>query len=83
MLTHVFSFTNSHFCSFENLLVKFTFYKTIKIHFFVCKSAFIYNLKIVYVPNERNLLCKTSLTSIREFDLSRHAIDNQLKFSVL
>ena len=57
-------FTYSFFCNFETLMVKYTFCKTIKIHVFY-KSAFIHKFKIVLVQNERNLLRKTSLTSMR------------------
>ena len=58
-------YANSLFdCSFENLMAKYTFCEIIRIHVFA-KSAFIHNLKIVKVPNERNVLCKTSLTSMR------------------
>ena len=39
-----FSLTHSLFCSFENLMVKYTFCETIKIDV-NAKSAFIYNLK--------------------------------------
>ena len=45
VLTHFF-FTNSLFCSFDNLIVKYTFCETIQIHDF-SKSAFIHNSKIV------------------------------------
>ena len=58
-------FTNSLFCSFENLMIKYTFCVNIKSHIFTT-GAFIPNLKIVKVPFELNLVRKTSLTSVRE-----------------
>ena len=51
-----------HFFSSENLMVKYIFCESIKIHVFA-KNVFIRNSEKVYGPDEQTLLRKTSLTT--------------------